>query len=342
MHIDIFNNDAFSLRSMTAAVEKIPFVPSYLGTLGIFGPGESVATDTVSIERRDSILAPILTSQRGTEPPSRSTQKAKLRSFNIPRVAAKDQVFAREIQGVRAFGTEGELVTAAQIIAQKQAKMKQEWELTMELHRLGAAQGILLDTDGSTLYDFFAEFGISQPAEIDFLLGAAAPVEGVLRSLVSNSVVRPVARALGAGWNPGVRIQALCGDTFYDKFVNHNDVRVSYKNWEAAAELRSSTAFAAFNFAGIDWLNYKGTDDNSTVAIGLTKVKFVVTGVPGLFRRINGPGEDFETVNTLGRPIYSQLVRDTQRNQWVQPEIYSYPLHMCSRPEVLLRGTTSN
>ncbi len=67
-------------------------------------------------------------------------------------------------------------------------------------------------------------------------------------------------------------------------------------------------------------------------------MKFIVQGVPGLYRRINGPGEDFETVNTIGRPIYSNLVRDAKRNQWVQPEIYSYPLHMVTRPEVLLRG----
>jgi hypothetical protein len=242
------------------------------------------------------------------------------------------------VQGVRAFGTEGELLTAVKLIAQKQMKLMQRYQLTMELHRLGAAQGILIDTDGSTIYNFFTEFNISQPSEINFDLAASSPAEGVLRTLVSDSVVRSIARALGAAWNPGVRILALCGDDFYDAFVNHNDVRVTYKNWEAAASLRGSTAFESFTFAGVDWVNYKGTDDNSTVAIGVDKVKFVVTGVPGLFRRINGPGEDFETVNTIGREIYSNLVRDTKRNQWVQPEIFSYPLHMCTRPEILLRG----
>lgn len=337
MHMDIFNSDAFSLVSMTQAVEKMPSVPSYLGSLGIFTE-EGVATDTVSIERKDYILTPIATSQRGTEPGMGLTEKAKLRSFSIPRVAKADQVFAREIQGVRAFGTESELLTAARLIQQKQQKLLTELEMTMELHRLGALQGILLDTDGSTLYNFFTEFGISQPAEIDFNLDAATPVEGVLRTLVSDSVVRTIARALGGAWNPAVRIKALCGDSFYDAFVNHNDVRVTYKNWEAASGLRTSTAFDEFTFAGVDWINYKGSDDNSTVAVATTKVKFFITGVPGLFRRLNGPGEDFETVNTIGRPVYSNLVRDLQRNQWVQPEIFAYPLHMCTRPETLLRG----
>jgi hypothetical protein len=341
MHMNIFDDDAFSLQSMTAAVEKMPTVPSFLGSLGIFGAGEGIATDTVTIERKDHILTPIKTSQRGTEPPMGTTEKAKLRSFVIPRVAKSDQVFAREIANIRAFGTESELQTAAQLIAQKQAKLLMEHETTMELHRLGAIRGILLDTDGSTLYNYFTEFGISQPAAIDFNLDAASPTEGVLRSLISNSVTRPIARALGASFTPAVRIMALCGDTFYDQFVNHNDVRVTYKNWEAASALRENTAFETFRFAGIEWVNYKGTDDNSTVAVGVGEVQFIVLGVPGLYRRINGPGETFETVNTIGRPIYSWLVRDDKRNMWVQPEIYSYPLHMVTRPEVLLRGTNT-
>lgn len=338
MHMDIFNDTAFGLVSMTRAVEKIPSIPGYLGSLGIFGSGEGVATDAISIERKDHVLTPIKTSLRGTEPPMSSNEKSKLRNFNIPRVAASDQVFAREIANVRAFGTEGDLLTAAKLIAQKQTKLLRRYEITMEIHRLGAIQGILLDTDGSTLYNFFTEFGISQPAEIDFDLDNATPASGALRSLIANSVVRPIARALGAAWVPGVRIRGLAGDTFFDQLCNHPEVRETYKNWLAAAELRESTAFEEFTFGGVTWVNYKGSDDNTTVAIGTGKVVFVVEGVPGLYERFNGPGEDFETVNTLGLPIYSNLIRDEKRNQWVQPEVYSYPLHLVTRPEVILRG----
>jgi Phage major capsid protein E len=342
MHMNIFDDDAFSLQSMTAAVEKMPTVPTFLGSLGLFGPGEGVATDTVTVERKDHLLSIIPTTPRGTAPPMGTTEKAKLRSFVIPRVAKSDQVYAREIANVRAFGTESELQTAAQIIAQKQAKLLMEHEMTMERHRLGAIRGILLDADGSTLYNYFTEFGISQPSAIDFNLDAASPVAGVLRTLIANSVERPIRRALGSiGDSPAVRIIALCGDTFYDSFVNHNDVRRTYENWQAAEALRTSQAFATFTFAGVEWINYKGTDDNSTVAVGVNECQFIVTGVPGLYRRVNGPGETFDTVNTIGRPIYSGLVRDQQRNMWVQPEIYSYPLHMVTRPEVLLRAVTT-
>lgn len=336
MHMNIFDNDAFSLQMMTSQVVQMPTVPGYLGTLNLFG-SESVSTDTVTIERKDYILEPIQTSQRGTEPSKQETEKAKLRAFPIPRVAAADQVFAREIQNVRAFGTDSELVTATQIITQKLAKLLRRYQMTMELHRLSAAQGILLDSNGDVLTNFFDEFGVTQPEEIDFDLDNPNPASGELRTKAAN-VVRVIARLLGQAFGPGVRVIGLADDVFYDQFVNHRDVVRTYENYQAAASLRTSTAFEEFNCFGIDWVNYKGSDDNSTVAIGTGRVKFIVTGVEGLYRRINGPGEDMETANTLGQEMYAYMVRDLQRNQWVQPEIYSYPLHMCTRPEALLRG----
>lgn len=339
-HMDIFNDDAFSLVSMTQAIEKLPTVPTYLGNLGIFDE-EGVTTDIVSIEQRGQTLALIPTSQRGTEPPMGTTDKRSLRHFSIPRIAKSDQVFAREIQGVRAFGTESDLESVMRVIAQKQAKLLREHALTMEFHRLGALQGILYDSDGATvLYNFFTEFGVSQPSEIDFDLDNASPASGALKTACA-AAKRTAIRALGDAYVPGVtRFRWECGDTFYDQFTAHPEVRATYTNWEAAQALRGSVgeAFGTFSFGEMEWHNYQGTDDNSTVAIGATKAKLVVLNAPGLYKRFNGPGEDLDTVNTVGLPMYANLIRDTKRNQWVQPEIFSYPLHICTRPEVLLRG----
>lgn len=334
-HMDIFNNDAFSLVSMTAGVEKMPTVPTFLGNLGLF-ESEGIETNIASIEQVGQTLQLIKTSQRGTAPAMGATDKRTMRNFNIPRVAKADQIFAAEIQGIRAFGTDSELETVVQKVAQKQAKLSREVELTLEYHRLGAIQGILLDSDNSTIYNYFTEFGISQPAEIDFDLDNASPARGALMALV-KSVKRSIIRALGTA-APGIRIIALCGDTFFDQFTSHPEVEKTYLNWNAAESLRAGEVFSSFRWGEVEWVNYQGTDDNSTVAIGVDKVKFVVQGVPGLFRRINGPGETFETVNTIGRDLYSMLVRDNDRNMWVQPEVYAYPLHICTRPEVLLRG----
>lgn len=338
-HMDIFNNDAFSLVQMTQAIQKLPTVPSFLGSLGLFDE-EGVDTNIVSVEQVGQTLQIIPTSQRGTAPPMGVNDKRTLRNFNIPRVAKADQIFAAEIQGIRAFGTESELETVAQKVAQKQAKLLREVQMTLELHRLGAVQGILPDGKGGTLYNYFTEFGISQPSEIDFDLDNATPAEGALKNLIQNAR-RSVLRALGAAAVPGqVRFVWLCGDTFYDQLTSHREVRDTYKNWEAAAALRGPVgrAFDSFTFGEMEFVNYRGSDDNSTVAIAAGQAKLVILGVPGLYRRFNGPGETMETVNTIGQPLYSMLVRDLQRNTWVQPEVYAYPLHIITRPEIALRG----
>ncbi|QZP06802.1 major capsid protein [Caenibius sp. WL] len=337
-HMDIFNDDAFSLVTMTEAIEDIPNVPTFLGNLNLFGDGEGVDTDIVSIERKGMTLELIKTSPRGTEPPMAKTDKRKMVNFNIPRVAKSDQLFAREIANVRAFGTESDLETVAQKVLEKQKKLLTEHALTMEFHRLGAIQGILLDADNTPIYNYFTEFNIAQPTEIDFDLDAASPVEGDLLKKIA-AAKRTAIRAMGAAYVPGVtQFLWLCGDTFFDQFTTHADVWKTYLNWEAASNLRDGKVFSSFRFGECEWHNYQGTDDNSTVAIGTTKCQLVIRNAPGFYRRYNGPGEELELVNTIGRPIYSQLVRDPKRNQWVQPEIFSYPLHLPTKPGALLRG----
>jgi len=117
-HMDIFNNDAFSLVSMTAGVEKMPTVPTFLGSLGLF-ESEGIETNIASIEQVGQTLQLIKTSQRGTAPGMGTTDRRSLRNFNIPRIAKADQIFAAEIQGIRAFGTDSELETVVQKVAQK-------------------------------------------------------------------------------------------------------------------------------------------------------------------------------------------------------------------------------
>lgn len=336
--MDVFSGTGFDLMTMTEKVDRVPTVPTFLGSLGIFEE-RGVDTKTVAIEQKGMTLSLIPTSQRGTAPPMNTNNKRDLRYFDIPRLAFADQIFAHEVAGIRAYGTESELETVMAKVAEKQRDLMVKMNLTEEYHRLGALQGILLDSDGTTtIRNWFTEFGISQPAEIDFDLDNANPAEGAL-SLVIAAAKRAAIRALGGMYVPGqVEFLWLCGDTFFDQLTTHKEVRETYKNWEAAASLRDAKVFSTFRFGEMNWHNYQGTDDNSTVAIPATKAKLVVRGVPGLFRRVNSFHDSEEFVNTVGRRYYANIVRDRDRGMWVQPEIYAYPLHICTRPEVLLRG----
>ena len=81
-----------------------------------------------------------------------------------------------------------------------------------------------------------------------------------------------------------------------------------------------------------------GTDDGSTIAIGTDKVKFFPVGGRGVFEMAFSPAETFQYVNTPGQAVYAMVVPDRDRDMWVDLEVYSYPLPICTRPAMLQRG----
>ena len=63
-HLDIFSGDAFSCIEMTAALNKVPYVPSYLGSKNIFVP-KSIRTETADFEMVEGVISLVQTSERG-------------------------------------------------------------------------------------------------------------------------------------------------------------------------------------------------------------------------------------------------------------------------------------
>ncbi|WP_142847235.1 major capsid protein [Telmatospirillum sp. J64-1] len=337
--LDIFRQDAFSMISMTEAVEKAPYKPGFLGSIPDLIVPKPVRTESVAIEEREGVLSVIQTSERGAPLAQRGTERRKVRDFRTVRIAKGDRLTASELQNIRAFGSESEFMQVQDEVMRRlggPTGLRAEVELTHEHMRLGMVQGKMLDADGSVIYDWFQEFGIPEPAEIDFDLDNASPEPGVVRKKCTQ-VVRAVMRGLGGVVAPGFQIIALCGDAFWDDLTAHSEVRETYLNQQEAADLRQGNAFGVLNYGGITFINYRGTDDNSKVAVGADKCRFFPS-VPGVFEMAMAPAETFDFVNTPGQSVYSMIVWDKDRNAWVDIEVYSYPLFICKRPAALQRA----
>ena len=345
MLIDVFRQDPFTAISLTLAVERNPYRPDGIGVLNLFEPSPQY-TKVVLVENRNGQLVVIPTSPRGAPPTERVTERRNAKAFQIPRLAHGDTLMADEIDSIRAFGEESELVVAQDEIARRLSGptgLQSNIEYTWERHRLAAIQGLLLDADGSIIYNFFEEFGITPPIEIGFDLhvnvvnGIPQVQQGALRTKV-NALVRGMARASKGAFTATTRVYAACGDAFWDALWAHPDVYATFLNQVGASELRGQQAFQMLEFGGVTWFNYRGSDDASTIAIAPDKVKFFPVGARGVFQVAWAPAETFDFVNTRGRPIYVIPIFDRDRNAWWRIEAYSYPLHMCTRPEVLFSG----
>lgn len=338
--INIFRNDAFSEIALTSTVERIPHLPTALGEYGtdLFNDNP-IRTTALAVEERDGVLSVVPMSQRG-QPTSdeRTTERRKMRYFDVPRIFKGDTIHASELQGIREFGQESVFMQVQAEVARRLAGptgILATLDFTEEFQRLAMIQGLLLDKDGSVWYNWFDEFQIALPDEVPFNL--AANVEFSLRPII-NQLVRSMARSSKGAMTAMSRVTAYCGDDFYDKFTNHIDVVKTYQNWSAAAELREGGAFEKFPFGGVDWVNYRGSDDNSSIKVPDDKVKFFPIRAPGVFERALAPGESFEWINTPGKERYVIPIFDRDRNAWWRQEAYAYPLYICKRPEVLRTG----
>lgn len=334
--MDVFKADAFSMMSLLGAIEHVDYKPQLLGSLNLFESAPQ-RTRTVAIESRDNTLALIQTTPIGAPLAQRGDDKATVRDFRTVRIAKGSRLMADEIQGIRAFGSETELKQVQEEVARRLAQLVNDVELTWEHHRLGAIKGIVTDADGATLVNFFTEFGVTQPTEV--ALDIVNTPEGNLRKKIEQNITRALIRNAKGSFTAQSRIMALCGDDFWDDFINHVEVRNTYLHYEAAAALRDPTIWRPFSFAGVDWVNYRGTDDGTTVGIATAEAKFFPVNAPGIFKVAWAPAESIDAANTPGRPITPMVLPDvTGRNAYVDVEAYSYPLFVCTKPLVLRRA----
>lgn len=332
--MDIFNGSAFNTTSLTAAINRTPFKPQMLGSLGLF-EAVPVRTRTVFIDARDGGITLIPTSAIGAPPKELEPDNRTAIPLRTVRLAEGFTLYAEEVQGVRAFGSETETVQVQAEYLRRMARVRDDMELTHEHHRLGALQGKLLDADGTTvIYDFFEQFGISEPAAIDFELDTASTN---IRGKCSQ-VIRAMALAGRGAMVPGATVHALVGDEFFDKLISHPQVERTYLNWAAAADLRQDLTYQAFSFGGITFHNYRGTDDG-VVGVEADEAVFFPVGARDVFKKAQAPAEFEPFVNTPGLDTYAINFRDLQRNAWVRGELYSYPLYINQRPDMIQRGT---
>jgi hypothetical protein len=349
MFTDIFNDDAFSLVAMTAAINNVDHVPGRAGQLCFVGSGEGVPTVSVAIESNEVGLTLIQTSLRGAPAPKEKSDKAKLRNVNIPQVKLEDTIGAHQIQGVRQFGSTDALIGAQDVVNARMAKMSLRHDLTLENLRLGALRGIIKDADGSTLQNLFSLFEITNDNSGDgggatdaapkvFSYDLDSPSSDSEDIRVKNmAVIRWIKRHAKTIIPGSAAYHAFCSDTFFDKLISREDVKRVYENTaEQQMRLGKNFEFGIFEFGGIIYENYQGTDDNSTVTIADGTASVFPVGVPGLYAEYFAPADFFETANTIGLPRYAKVAPDARFNQYVELHTQQNPLPICLRPQCLV------
>lgn len=327
--LDIFNNDAFGVTSLTKAINDTPHVPGRIAELGLFSE-EGITTTSLMIEKMGTTLSLVPNGQRGAPAAAVAGDKRTAVSIGTTHLPQRGTIGADEIQNVRAFGSETELETVQNVVNKRLAKMRRNLDATIEYQRIGAIKGQVLDSDGSTvLLNLFTTFGVSQQTKAMALSTDATKVR--------NKIVE--AKRLVEGDLGGLMyksMRALCSSTFFDSLVGHPTVAAAYDRWMDGEFLREDVR-KGFFYGGVFWEEYRGSV-GAVSFIEADAAYLVPEGVPDLFVTNFAPADYIETANTIGLPYYAKQ-EALRMNKGIEIEAQSNPISICTRPRSVVKMT---
>jgi hypothetical protein len=330
--LDVFKSDAFSLASLTEAILKAPYKPARIGALGLFRE-RGITTTSVVIEEKDGRMSLITSSPRGGPASTIGAQKRTARSFIVPHLERESTVMADEVQNVRAFGTENAADSVQTIINERLADLRAMHEVTLEHMRAGAIKGIVLDADGSTLFNLFTEFGVSQQtATLD--VDATTDQKGKLLNDVT-AAQRLIEEELGA--EPISGYHAFCGKTFFDGLRGDASFVEARKFASPQDNIAQPNGLRSLNFGGVTWEEYRGK--NGATPFIADAEGYLFPEGSSIFATYFAPADYVETVNTIGLPIYAKIANDEQLQRWAKVHTQSNPLALCLRPRAVVKLT---
>jgi hypothetical protein len=330
--LDIFNDDAFSVSSLSSTITDIPDVPTKLGDKGLFEE-QGIRTTVFMIERQGSSIKVLPTAPRGgvREPVALGPRKVlPLEVFHIP---ASWSVLADEVQGIRTFGSETEVMQVEDLVRQKLAVVRASMDLTHENMRVGALKGLVKDADGSTLLDIYSAFGMTQQTQFWNMI-IAANADPVQSTFDLKEMIR--AKLGGRSFR---KVRAIVSLGFFMKLVTSTAMKKAYDRWQEGKFLRTDNTSADFEFNDVIFEIYSGgtsTGDFIEDGYGYAYPE----GVAGLFKTKYAPGDYMSTVNTNGLPFYASQER-MKHDKGIDGEAQSNPLHYCELPETVIKLSTA-
>lgn len=326
--LDIFNDDAFSVTSLSEVITDIPDVPTKLGDKGIFVE-EGISTTVFMIERQGSSLKIIPVAPRGGvgEPVALGPRKMfPLALFHIPETWS---VLADEVQGIRAVGSETEVMQVSDLVQGKLAAVKGNMDLTHEWQRVGAVKGLIKDADGSNLLDLYDAFGMTQPTAFWDLANTSVDPK-------DKGIELKFAMKGKLGGRPFTGIRIICSLSFFTAFIKNANIKKAWDLWNAGQFYRDDQTDADFVFLkNITLEIYDGTVGNTDfIEDGFAYA--YPEGVPRLFQSKYAPADYMDTVNRKGLPFYA-VQEPMPFNKGVKGEAQSNPLHFCTLPETVFK-----
>lgn len=338
----------YELEEMTSMLNRKQLKPGLLTAL-LSPPKEFNMMDVFRFEEFTNSAALPAGKSYSEFGPSLKKDQAKQFTYSIPSFGLRFNVAPKDYANRRKFGSNVELMTEADVLAQMAEKADAAWMLHMEL---SLANLITTDTNlvsggPFTSYNFFTDItGGARAAATDVALGTAQDHFSVFRRLRKLQ-----GQELSRAFDSASEQVVICGNDFFDK-------RYEIEKQEGLGrELRSVFDFAsqalpetAFdgqfrydNFKshdGLTYINYGAEIIAGTPLIGDNAAYMIPLGSRNTAKIGYAPAQTRNYVHTQALGAYGWTSVDERQGVTVYSE--SNYLTALTNPRAILHLTTSN
>lgn len=331
-----FDAGGYSLAEMTEAINILPNLYTRLGQLGLF-EFEGVTQRSVIIEQYEGVLSLLPSVPWGSQATVGTREGRSMRSFALPHIPHDDAITAGDIQGQPALGSD-QPDQLATVMNRKLTLMRRKHAATREYMEVNALRGIVKDGAGTTLYNYFTEFGLNQ-ISVDFVLGTAGTdVQAKCRSVTGQMEDNLLGETMTSA-------HALCSTEYMDKMLAHSKVKDAYLYYQSGQQPLRENVVRAFPFMGIMFEEYRGTvtlwggEQERLIPAG-EGIAFPM-GTMDTFKTYGAPADLLETANTIGLPMYARQLLEP-KGRWIDLMTQANILPLNKRPRLGIRLHSSN
>lgn len=342
-------NFQYTATDLTEQVNRIPNIYGLLQAMGMFS-SEGISSIFVEVRVQDGLLRVLSAQERGGPGIEGKRDKGKSLIFKVPHFPQFDLIAPADIQNMlRAVGRARSAVTFDDELAKVLDVLRNNHAITREFIRLGALKGVVVDGDGTELYNLFDEFEVTKKV-VDFALGTAGTDVMAKCEEVHDHVIANLKGEVSDG------VEVMVSGAFFGKLITHAKVEKFYLNAEQATSL---TRFErdrlggnwgrVFEFGNVRFRENKttfplkiGDTVTSTPAIAANKGHAYPTGTRNTFKTFDAPPDTLGAVNTAPSDEVFISPEVLKHGKGVELWSESNTLAICNRPEVLVEVESSN
>lgn len=300
----------------TQAIERIPFKPGLIGSLGLYR-SDVVRTDVVSFDVRANSLH-ILDDHLRNVAQKNSTEDAgyALHTLPIPHYPIVKTIGREKLAGVRAFGTESDQIVAGAVAAEleRQAELHDVHEEYLKAQM--TLNGVVVTAHYGTI-NMATEFGVVRPTQAF----AAATALADIQAAQSKSK---------AGLQTGGRVAGyvlFASPALFAAIISSDDIKTAYQFSQASGnplrnELGSvANGYTMFRFGNVDVVLYDDTFVNKAGVAQTVLADGTGVLVPRtvLGSAIYGPASTLSGLGGIGSRRFATSHRDP-KDRYVEVE----------------------